>query len=495
MVRSFTFVAASCLARVALSSAFPRDTTSPGQAKYRTSSIDGTKIALPTKEQLAFQDNEIGMLIHFDTSQYYGGINGCNFVPELVPEAELFNPTELDTDQWMEVSASLGAKFATLVAKHNCGFATWPTETTFQLRNNQTQEYNYTIDESPVRGLDLVGSFKESAAKYDIGRGLYYSANVNNFLNVQLSTVLDTPLSPGQVAITNSTYDEIVFDQLTELWSSYGEMTEIWFDGGYSATQEDKIIELLQEYQPQAMIFNGCQTNGSCVSENSVRWIGNEVGEAPEENWSSGVTNDGGDMQSPIFCPSVCDTTLLTDGLWFYNETIPLRSITELISVYHTTVGRNCVLELNLTPADNGLIAPNHVALYEELGTFISSCYGESADEDAEHDISDDGSVYSISFDSPTSIDRIVLMEDQTEGQVISSYKVEAKVVGGYSAEEWTEVSKGTSIGHKKIDLFDGVVEVSDVRVTTTFIDTPKWRSVSVHRCDELTPGDGTAPA
>ena len=62
---------------------------------------------------------------------------------------------------------------------------------------------------------------------------------------------------------------------------------QIWIDGGYSDTQKDRLIELLQTYQSGASVFNGCDTDGTCVSESSVRWIGNEEGDAPEENWST----------------------------------------------------------------------------------------------------------------------------------------------------------------------------------------------------------------
>lgn len=223
MVRSLGIVAASGLATSALVAAQSDSTHKPN---YRTSPLDGSKIALPTKEQLAFQDNEVGVLIHFDPSQYLG-LNGCNQDPELVPKPELFDPGKLDTDQWMDAAKSLGAKFATLVAKHNCGFATWPTEATFPLRDNTTQEYNYTVTESPVHGLDLVKSFKESAEERDILRGIYYSLNVNNFLNVQDWSVRDGPLAWGQVGITNETYDKVVLDQLTEIWSGYGDLTEV----------------------------------------------------------------------------------------------------------------------------------------------------------------------------------------------------------------------------------------------------------------------------
>jgi alpha-L-fucosidase len=150
------------------------------QPKYRISPIDGSKIALPTGQQLAFQDKEIGVLIHFNIATYLS-IDGCNNVPSLVPNQTLFDPTLLNTDQWMDTITALGGKYATLVAKHNCGFTTWPSEMNFTTRNNETIPYNYTIAQSPIHGKDVVVSFVDSAQKYGIGHGFYYSVVVNNF--------------------------------------------------------------------------------------------------------------------------------------------------------------------------------------------------------------------------------------------------------------------------------------------------------------------------
>ncbi|OQE22293.1 hypothetical protein PENSTE_c010G06341 [Penicillium steckii] len=458
--------------------------------KYRISPIDGSKIALPTKEQLDFQDKEIGVLIHFEIATYLS-IDGCNNVPNLVPDVDLFDPTLINTDAWMDTTIALGAKYATLVAKHNCGFTTWPSKVTFQTRDNETVPYNYTIAQSPVHGKDVVQSFVESAQKYDIGHGFYYSVVVNNFLNVQNSEVRAGSWAPGQVNVTNSTYDQVVLDQLEELWKNYGSLTEIWFDGGYSSSQQYKIEALLEANQPQAVIFNGCDTDGNCLSANSIRWIGTEEGQAPEENWSTGVTNDGGDSKSPYFCPAECDTTLQTEDRWFFGVNQPLRSIEEMIDVYHKTVGRNCLLELDLTPDRSGLIPATYAARYKQLGDFISSCYGNSIAPNAAHSLNDNGG-YSIKFDYPTAIDRIVLMEDQTNGQVIRSYEVQAKIVDSQDANgtltvPFTRVSNGTSIGHKKIDIFEKAITVTEILVKTTYVDTPKWRSISVHLCDKLT--------
>ncbi|KAJ5794327.1 Glycoside hydrolase family 29 [Penicillium paradoxum] len=449
------------------------------QPKFRTSPIDGSKIALPTKEQLAFQDKEIGVLIHYEIATYLD-IDGCNKVPDLVPDIDLFNPSNIDTDGWMDSAAALGAKYATLVAKHNCGFAMWPSEVTFPDRENETVPYNYTIGQSPVHGQNVVQSFVDSAKKHNIGHGFYYSVVWNNYLNVQDSGVRPDAWAPGQVNITDGTYDQIVYDQLSELWKNYGSLTEIWFDGGYSASQKDKIESLLQETQPQAVIFGGCGTDGTCVSANSIRWIGTEAGEAPEENWSSGLTNDGGDSTSPYFCPAECDTTLQTEDRWFFGVDQPLRSLDEMIGVYHKTVGRNCILELDLAPDRTGAIPKEHATRYKELGDFINACYGKTVADDATHDSNENGE-YNIKLSKPTEIDRIVMMEDQTNGQVIRSYEVHAKIEGGNG--EFQLVSNGTSIGHKKIDIFDKSVKATEVSIKTKYVDTPKWRSVSLHLC------------
>lgn len=199
------------------------------EPNYRTSPVDGSKIAIPTQEQLAFQDKEVGVLIHLDVATYLG-LDGCNGDPTLVPSVNLFDPSSLDTDQWMDSVANLTGKFATLVAKHNCGFATWPTNVTFTTRNDEKVSYNYSIASSPVAGTDLVKNLVESARTREIGHGLYYSVVWNNYLNVEGSHVRPGALSPGQVGITDDIYNQIVFDQLTELWGNYGNLTEVRYD-------------------------------------------------------------------------------------------------------------------------------------------------------------------------------------------------------------------------------------------------------------------------
>jgi hypothetical protein len=75
---------------------------------------------------------------------------------------------------------------------------------------------------------------------------------------------------------------------------------------------KDPITALLAELQPQSVSFNGLG-----VSKNPARWIGTEMGIAPDPNWSTGESN-GGDPDSPIFNPAECDTTLQNNDRWFW---------------------------------------------------------------------------------------------------------------------------------------------------------------------------------
>lgn len=200
------------------------------------------------------------------------------------------------------------------------------------------------------------------------------------------------------------------------------------------------------------------------------------------------MSNDGGDPTSPYFAPAECDTTLQTEDRWFWGEDQPLRSLDEMIDVYHQTVGRNCLLELDLAPDRSGLIPARHAARYKELGDFIKACYDNPIVNPVTANTTTATGV-SLEFAYPTSIDRIAIMEDQTQGQVIRAYEVWAKIV---DAEEmngtldvpWTLVSNGSSVGHKRIDLFETAITVTDVLVNATkFVDTPQWRSVAVYLC------------
>lgn len=139
---------------------------------------------------------------------------------------------------------------------------------------------------------------------------------------------------------------------------------------------------------------------------------------------------------------------------------------------------------LDLTPDRAGVIPRDYAQRYKELGDFIRSCYGHSI-EPAFRNTSADSRVYIQVFDSPVRMDRSVLREDQTRGQVIRAYVVHALVITSKDQNEWIAVANGTSIGNKKIDLWEnGAQLVQAVRLNiTATVDTPVLKSFTVHLC------------
>ena len=81
----------------------------------------------------------------------------------------------------------------------------------------------------------------------------------------------------------------------------------------YTQSLKDPIAALLAELQPNAVAFGGYG-----LTPNAARWIGTEMGVAPDPDWSTGTGGDGGDPDSPVFCPAECDTTLQQNDRWFW---------------------------------------------------------------------------------------------------------------------------------------------------------------------------------
>ena len=77
---------------------------------------------LLNKAQLACQKAEMGAVFHydlhvFDNKKYrHTGTSGNRINP--IPNSQIFNPQQLDTDQWIKAIKKVGFKFTILTANH-----------------------------------------------------------------------------------------------------------------------------------------------------------------------------------------------------------------------------------------------------------------------------------------------------------------------------------------------------------------------------------------
>eukprot|EP00730_Choanoeca_flexa_P013674 TRINITY_DN5578_c0_g1_i1.p1 TRINITY_DN5578_c0_g1~~TRINITY_DN5578_c0_g1_i1.p1 ORF type:complete len:595 (+),score=124.83 TRINITY_DN5578_c0_g1_i1:96-1880(+) len=392
----------------------------------------------PSKPQLNWQRDEIGVIIHYNMATQ-AGTQGCQLASP--PDLKTFSmPASNATDQWAEAMVALGAKYAVYVAKHSCGFTTWPTKATLP---NKTL-YPYSIANSPASGRDIVADFVNSSRAKGIKPGFYYSVVTNAYLRVASGTVHNSSsVGPNQAVVTQEQYEDIVLAQVAELWQEYGQLGEIWFDGGYQASLKDNITRLLNASQPDAVAFGGYG-----VSANPVRWVGTEAGQAPYPNWCTGTAN-GGDPASPEWVPAEVDTTLQNNDQWFYNPTVGIRDLATMQTIYHGSVGRNGNLLLDFAPQPNGLLPVDAMAMYREFGDWIRSCYGQPLAR-----TSGNWTKFTLSFEKPVGVDRIHVMEDLTYGQRVRQFTVS---VNGDVALQ------GSSIGNKYIGLFDKEIAATSV--------------------------------
>lgn len=414
----------------------------------------------PTPEQLAWQDAEVGVMICLDLITFTD-LREPNWQKAGRLDPNLFNPTQLNTDQWMEATKAMGATYTVFVAKWCTGHLQW-----------QTDLYPYGVRQSAWRDGkgDVIRDYIESCREYKIKPGIYASVTANAWWEVSNPGLVNW--GKGGDDAKQAEYIKMSEQMLTELWGNYGPLFEIWFDGG--ALPPDKggpdLIPILKQHQPHAIVFQGPAA--------SIRWIGNEDGKAGYPCWATVPVSEAsgdGDPAGTVWQPAECDAPL-RDHEWFWNpnEEDKICSLDELIDMYYKSVGRNCNLIIGVTPDRTGLIPEADVKRMTEFGNEIRRRFGKSLAE-----TKGAGETVELTLEKPARIDHAILMEDIAEGERVREYVVEAQV-----GDQWKEIAKGQSIGHKRIEKFDPV-ETSVIRFRGLKSDsTPLIRKLAVYCVD-----------
>ena len=180
-----------------------------------------------------------------------------------------FNPSALNVSQWVDSMVAVKATEAVLTAKHGCGFYLW--NTSVQLPRGGGP-YPYHVD--LAKHGDILEQFVDATSARGIGHGFYYSLTNNFFLNVfGHSARGNSSALPGQFPVSQPEFEALAFASVTELWTRFGNLTEIWFDGGYSGSMQSELAALLSAAQPNAVCFGGAG-----ITPNAARWCGTESG-------------------------------------------------------------------------------------------------------------------------------------------------------------------------------------------------------------------------
>lgn len=408
----------------------------------------------PSPQQVMWQDMEFGVLIHFGPNTFMDREWGDGTAGPSV-----FNPSSFDPEQWALAAKSAGAKYLIMVAKHHDGFCLWPSRYT-----------DYSVKRSPwMNGKgDAVRMAAEAARKHGLKFGIYLS-----------------PWDRHEPAYKdNHKYDEYYRNQLRELATRYGELVEFWLDGAGSEGHVydfDSYVKELRTYQPNTLLF----ADVGFLSYADIRWVGNEEGFAPVDNWN--VVDRLGYLR---WRPVEADTPLRkAHWFWHPDDEKSLNSTTELLDIYHKTVGRGAQLVLGLAPDKRGLLPESDVARLKEFGDTLRRIYSRNLVTGVSPALDGDPDTFAMDVpglhyamvhswsETPITFDRTVTMEWLNAGQRIQKYAIEVSNDG----RMWTRVAEGSSVGHRKIDIFPRVTSKGVRLHILSATDTPAIREFQVY--------------
>jgi alpha-L-fucosidase len=422
-------------------------------------------VVIPSTRQVEYQKMEFIGFIHFSINTFTDREWG--FGDE---SPELFNPTEFNAEQWASTAKSIGIKELILTVKHHDGFCLWPSKYTEHSIKNSLWKNG--------KG-DVVREFVDACRKYGIKVGLYLS-----------------PWDRNHADYGTQAYIDYYRNQLKELLTEYGEVSEIWFDGAnggsgyYGGANETRRIDrrtyydwkttwnMVKALQPNVLLFSDAGPD--------IRWIGNENGYAGETCWSMinseniivGEANtrylNTGDPNGKNWVVPLCDISIRPG--WFYHQSQDslVKTPHQLVDIYYKSVGRNGVLLLNVPPDKRGLFNDKDIQTLREFKTILDETFKTNlalgkfvqasnyrmnhpkfapaniVDKDESSYWAGDDSVRGASLEidlgTPVVFDRILIQEPIQFGQRISEFGIEGKIGG-----EWKELAKGTTIGYKRI--------------------------------------------
>lgn len=421
---------------------------------------------VPNEYQLKWHEMEEYAFVHFGLNTFTGKQWGYGD-----ESPKLFNPQQLNVEQWISLFKEVGMKGVILTCKHHDGFCLWPSKYT-----------EHSIKNSPYKNGkgDIVKEVSEACKKYGLKFGVYLS-----------------PWDRNSEYYGKPEYITYYRNQLNELIDNYGPFFEIWFDGAnggdgfYGGNREMRKIDaksyydwpttiaMLREKNPETLLFSDAGPD--------LRWCGNESGFIGETNWNflntdtlyAGIGGkifnllNTGDINGKKWVPAEVDVPNRPG--WFYNEADNDKVLTpeHLLKIYLESVGRGSCLLLNIPPDNRGLINENDIKSLKQWKHLKDSIFSNNIARDASikttntrngnnfgsNNLNDNNpNTYWATDDNITNADIIVefnttklvnyimLQEYIKLGQRIKKFNIEI-----FEEGEWRNIVSASTIGYKRI--------------------------------------------
>ncbi len=292
-----------------------------------------------------YEQLQYGMWINFGmmimTGEHYTKIRTSP-----LPSPKLYNPTELDVDQWISTAKKAGMRYAVLDSKGWHGFCLWDSHTT-----------SYDVASSPVK-TDVIGQFVQACRKHGIAPCLSFS-----FVDTSLER--RTGRQPFQ-----RDGDEAC-QQMKELLTRYGPITTMWFDGmGGGAFPADRIqraYDTLKSLQPDCLAVMHAP---GAHNEPLRRWptdvlqFGQKL--PPKEGHNPWIRHRGKTYYLPAEVLGWTTNLALREG-----ETWKTRPLETLVDIYRRTMARHANLAMLVWPSRKGRLPDDQVQRLLELAKAV----------------------------------------------------------------------------------------------------------------------------
>ncbi len=450
----------------------------PTARTLRVDAQDGPETVLakavrvvPTPQQLHALENGFAAFVHFGPNTFTGVEWGSG-----IEDPSVFALDAPDTDQWCRIFKDAGMKRVILTAKHHDGFVLWPSRYT-----------QHGVASSPYRG-DVVKELAASCRKYGLEFGFYLSpadlyqmeAPDGLYGNGSAATLRTVPRPVEGRPFDNKTtfraelddYNEYFMNQLFELLTEYGPISEVWFDGAHpkhKGGQQYNYLawkELIHALAPDAVVFG----------KEDLRWCGNEAGETRTAEWNvipyaqdPAVMNMFDDLteadlgsrerllvqEKPFWLhyqPAETDVSIRDGWFWRNEDEQAVRSADNVFDIWERAVGGNSILLLNVPPGRDGRISPRDSSVLAEVGRRIRDTYSNNLLEGAALSsfAGSDRRIPSYEYTLPLAVrfNRLELREDLSKGERIEAFAVDVWEDG------WREIARGTNVGYRRIVRF-----------------------------------------
>jgi alpha-L-fucosidase len=429
----------------------------------------------PSRPQLAWLESEFNAFLHFTVNTFTDREWG-----EGTEDPAVFNPTDFDARQWIQVCKEAGMKMVVLTAKHHDGFCLWPSQYT-----------EHSVKNSPWRDGkgDVVREVSDACRELGIKFGIYLS-----------------PWDRHEPSYGDSPrYNEFFKNQLRELLTNYGEIHEVWFDGACGEGPDGRkqvydiqngCMGLIRQLQPEAVIMAGdCYVTDETGYGRETEWMA--VPRFIQTSGSLYEPQNIGAIVAYITRPDFGSRAFVVEAVtehhypldwwvsenivsirpgWFYHakEDNQVKSLEKLLDIYYSSVGRNGPLLLNLPPDRRGRIHEVDAQRMREMGKVLKAtfktdlAYGATAKASqirnnnpaysAANVVDGDKNTYWITDDGVTTatieldlgetktFNLVVLQEFIQRGQ-----RIEEFVFDAWDGENWQELARGTTIGYKRM--------------------------------------------